>query len=176
MIRRITGVLSTVLAVGLTLVAWVGPAAARTTGKESFRGVLAASGESGARTVFSSLIAVRGVFTGAGRIVEVANRPGDPDNVSRDDLVFPQGRMHLVSTNKSFTTSMNPQTCAVRVRIRQTGRIHGGTGKFRHAAGRSAGAVRGRGVAPRNADGTCSMQGALLFEVDLVSGRGTLSI
>jgi hypothetical protein len=174
--RQITGALSTGLAVGLTLVASAGPAEARTTGKESFKGVLAASGESGARTVFSSLIAARGVFTGAGRIVEVANRPGDPDDVSRDDLVFPQGKMHLVSTNKSVTTSVNPQTCAVRVRIRQTGRVHGGTGTFRHAAGSFAESVRGRGVAARNADGTCSQQGALLLEVDLVSGRGTLSI
>jgi hypothetical protein len=174
--RQITGALGTVLAVGLTLVASAGPAAARTTGKESFRVVLAASGESGARTVFSTLIAARGVFTGAGRIVEVANRRGDADNVSRDDLVFPQGKMHLVNTNKSVTTSVNSQNCAVRIRIRQAARVQGGTRKFRHAVGRFTGSVRARGVAPRNADGTCGLQGALLLEVDLVSGRGTLSI
>jgi len=138
--------------------------------------VFVASGESGARSVVSSMLVGRGVFTGVGRIVEGTSRPGDPDNVVRDDLVFPQGRMHLVSTNKSFTTSLNPQTCVVRVRVRQTSRIHGGTGKFRHATGTFAGLVRGRGVAARNPDGTCSQGAEPLLEVDLVSARGALSI
>ena len=165
-----------VLAGGLTLATSVSPAAPRVSGKESFRGVLVASGESGARTVISSLIVFKGVFTGAGTIVEVPNRPGDSDNVSRDDLVFPQGKMHLVSTNKSFKVTVNPKTCAVKVRIRQTGKITGGTGKFRHARGTGTGGVRGRGVAPRNPDGSCSQQGALILEVDLVFSHGTLSL
>lgn len=163
------------LAIGLTPAIAAAPAAARATGKESFRGVLLASGESGTRVVFSTLIAAHGVFSGAGRIVEVANRPGDPDTVSRDDLVFPGGKMHLINTNKSFTASINPDTCAARIRIRQTAVVRGGTGRFRHAAGRFVGGVQGRGVAPRNPDGTCSQQGALLLEVDAVFGRGTLS-
>jgi hypothetical protein len=33
------------------------------------------------------------VFRGVGRIVEIPNLPADPDNVSRDDLVFPSGTM-----------------------------------------------------------------------------------
>jgi len=173
--RQIAGALGLVLAVGLTLAASVAPAASRATGKESFSGVIVASGESGTRTVVTSLIALEGVFTGAGRIVEVPNHPGDPANVSRDDLVFPTGKMHLISTNKSFTVSVNPKTCAVRVLIRQTGRIRGGTGKFRHASGTGVGSVRGRGVAFRDPDGTCKQQGALLLEVDLVFSHGTLS-
>jgi hypothetical protein len=135
----VTAALATLVAIGLTLVAIVAPAGARTTGKQSFRGVIVASGESGTRTVVSTLIVARGVLTADGRVVEVANRPGDPDNVSRDDLVFPQGRMHLVTTNKSFTPSVNPQTCANKVRIRQTQRILGGTGAFRQATGSFAG-------------------------------------
>jgi hypothetical protein len=47
--------------------------------------------------VASSIIVFRGVFNGVGRIVEVPNRPGDPDTVSRDNLVFPGGTMHLRS-------------------------------------------------------------------------------
>jgi hypothetical protein len=174
--RRITAALGVVLAVGLTAATSVSPAAPRASGKESFRGVLVASGESGTRAVISTLIVARGVFTEAGRIVEVPNRPGDSRNVSRDDLVFPQGKMHLVSTNKSFRVTVNPNTCAVKVRIRQTGKITGGTGKFRHAHGTGTGGVRGRGVAARNPDGTCSQQGALILEVDLVFSHGTLSL
>ena len=174
--RRIIGALGIVLAVGLTLGASISPAAQRASGPESFRGVLVASGESGARTVTSSLIVTRGVFTGVGTIVEVPNWPGDSDAVTRDDLVFPQGKMHLVSTNKSFNVTVDPKTCAVKVRIRQTGKIIGGTGKFRHAHEAGIGRVSGRGVAFRNPDGSCSQKRALTLEVDLVFSHGTLSL
>ena len=174
--RDITTAVGTLLAIGLTLAATVAPATARTTGKQSFRGVIVASGESGTRTVVSTVIVARGVFTGDGRVVEVANRPGDPDNVSRDNLVFPRGTMRLVTSNKSFKASVNPQTCANKVRIRQTQRIQGGTGAFRHAAGSFTGTLRGRGVTARNPDGTCSQQMAQLLEVAVFSMRGTLSL
>ena len=174
--RQIIGVLGAVLAVWLTLAASLAPAAARATGKESLRGVIVVSGESGSRNVVSTLIVARGIFAGAGRIVEVASRPGDPSNVNRDDLVFPGGKMHLVSTIKSFTASVNPNTCVVRVRGRGTGEIQGVTGKFRHATGTFAGPVGGRGVAARNPDGTCSHQGSLLLEVDIISEQGSLSL
>ena len=175
MSRSFARALGTMLAIGVMSAISAAPAAARTTGKESFRGVLLASGESGTRVVFSTLLTAEGVFNGAGQIVEVANRPGDPDTVSRDDLVFRGGKMHLINTNKSFSASIKPATCAARITIRQTAVIRGGTGRFRHAAGRFVGAVHGRGVAPRNPDGTCSQQGALLLEIDAVSGKGTLS-
>ena len=174
--RKVTAALGTLLAIALTLVVTVAPAAARTTGRQSFRGVIVASGESGTRTVVSTVIVARGVVTGDGRVVEVANRPGDPDNVSRDNLVFARGTMHLVTTNRSFTPSINPQTCANTVRIRQTQRIQGGTGAFRHAAGSFTGTLRGRGVTARNPDGTCSQQLAQLLEVAIFSMRGTLTL
>ena len=170
------GALGAVLAVWLTFAASLAPAAAPATGKESIRGLIIVSGESGARTVVTSVIVARGVFAGAGRIVEVASRPGDPSNVNRDDLVFPGGKMHLVTTIKSFMASVNPNTCTVRVRGHQTGKIQGGTGKFRHATGTFAGPVGGRGVTARNPDGTCSQQGLLLLEVDIISEQGSLSL
>jgi hypothetical protein len=173
--RRFTQILGATLAVGLTAAAAAAPAATGSAHTESFRGVLVASGDSGTRTVFSTFVVATGVFNGAGRIVEIPNRPDDPDSVSRDDLVFPQGKLHLVSTSKSFATSLNSRTCALRITIRQTARIEGGTGKFRHATGTFAGGVRGRGIASRDADGTCSQQAALLLEVDRVFGHGTLS-
>jgi hypothetical protein len=173
--RKIIGGLGTMLAIGLTITTAVAPAAARTTGKESFRGALIAGGKPSARHIISTFVAADGLFSGHGRIVEVPNRTGDGDNVTRDDLVFPQGKLHLVSTNKSLSVSVNPKTCALKVAIRQTARIEGGTGKFRDATGTFVGGVDGRGVTFRNPDGTCSQQGALLLEVDLVSGHGTLA-
>jgi hypothetical protein len=173
--RPVRAVLGTALAVGLTLVAAVAPATAKTTGRESIRGVIVASGESGMRTVVSSLIVAQGRFTGSGRDVEVANRPGDPQNVTRDDLVFRGGRMHLRGTNKPPKISVNPQTCAIKVRANQTAKVQGGTGRFRHASGTFAGTLRAWGVGGRNPDGTCSQQADLLLETDVFSMRGTLS-
>ena len=170
---QITGT-GLVVAIALTL-APVAPASARTNGHESYRGVIVASGESGTRTVVGTLIAFKGVFTGVGRLVEVASRPSDPTSVLRDDLIFRAGKMHLVSTVKSFRSSVDPKTCAARIKVRQTGRIRGGTGKFRRAAGRFVGSLDGWGVASRNPDGTCSQQGEPILEVAIVSGRGTLS-
>jgi hypothetical protein len=174
--RKIVGTLGTMLAIGLTTTTAVAAAATPTTGKESFSGALIVGGDASARNILSTFVAADGVFIGNGRIVEVPNGPGDGDNVTRDDLVFPQGKLHLVSTNKSFSVSVNPKTCAVRIAIRQTAKIEGGTGKFSGATGTFVGGVHGHGVTFRAADGTCSQHGALLLEVDLVSGHGTLSM
>jgi hypothetical protein len=149
-----------VAAVGV-LAAAAAPAAARTTGRESVRITLVTSGTTGTRTVVSSLAVAKGVFTGVGHVVEVANQPGDPENVSRDDLVYPSGRMHIVNTSSPPVFSLDPQTCAYRVTVEQTTRIDGGTRRFRHATGSFTSRGKAWGVAARNADG--------------ISSRGTLS-
>ena len=174
MTRQVRATVGTLLAVGLTLAVSAGPAAARTTGKQSFKGVIVSSGESGTRTVVSSIVSASGVFTGTGRVVEVDNRPGDPDNVSRDDLVFRQGTLHIRNTSRPPTLSLNSQTCVFTARIRQTTRIQGGTDRFRGASGTFTGTVRAWGVAARNPDGTCSQEADLLVEADVFSARGTL--
>jgi hypothetical protein len=174
--RQATGMLGTLVAVGLMLVASVAPAWARTTGRESFTGVIVASGESGTRTVVSSVFGATGVLNAVGRVVEVPNRPSDPDNVSRDDLVFRGNRIHILTTNGAPSMSLNPQTCAFKGRVPQTVKVQGGTGRFRHASGSFAGAARARGVAARAADGSCSQQQAPVLEVDAVSSRGHMSI
>src|SRR3954447_12083676 len=133
MSRNVRAALITMLAIGTPLTASAVPAAARTTGKASFRGQIVAPAQSGSRTVVSSMIAFKGVFNGVGKIVEVPNRPGDPDNVSRDNFVFARGTMHLVSTSQQPQISLDSQTCAGTVRIKQTGKVQGGTGEFRHA-------------------------------------------
>lgn len=165
------------LAIGITLLGVSAiPAAARTTGKESFRGQIIAPAKSGTRHVVSSIIVSKGVFTGVGKIVEVPNRPGDPANVSRDNLVFPTGTMHIRNTSQAPKISLDQQTCAVRAVIKQTMKVQGGTGKFRHASGTFASTVRAWGVAARNSDGSCNPQAELLLDADAVSGRGTLSL
>jgi hypothetical protein len=164
------------LAVGLTVAVAAAPAAARMSGKEAFLGRIIAPSESGTRTVASSLAVAGGVFDGVGKIVEIPNRPGDPDNVSRDNLVFKAGTMHIRSVNKGEPKiSLDPQTCAVKVRIKQTTKVLGGTRMFRRASGTFASTVRSWGVAARNPDGTCNVQTDLLLDADSITARGTIS-
>lgn len=174
--RQIGRILGTMIASGLMLAALGTPASARTTGKEAIKGVVVASGESGTRTVVSSLVIIGGVVDATGRIVEVQNRPGDPDNVSRDDLVFRRGRIHVVSTSEPASMSLNPQNCTFKGRVTQTVKIQGGTGMFRGVSGRLVGSVRTRLVAARAADGSCSQEQAPLLEVDALSARGHITI
>src|SRR5438445_3725086 len=138
--RQMRGGLGALLVVGIAL-AIAAPAAAQTSGNETFNGLIVTSGSSGTRTVVSSVIVGKGVFTGVGRIVEIPNLPTDPDNVSRDDLVFPGGSMHLVSTTVGASFSLNPHNCLFRLTLQQTGEIADGTGQFAAAAGRSTGTV-----------------------------------
>jgi hypothetical protein len=162
------------LAAALLLVG-AAPAPARKTGRESGKGTIIAVATSGTRHVVSSTIVLRGVFAGVGRIVEVASRPGDPENVDRDNLVFRAGTMHIVSTSRPPKLSLNPRTCAYKVTIKQTTRIRGGTGRFRHATGTFRSTVRAWGVAARDASGACSQNAAPLIDADALSSRGTMS-
>ena len=168
--------LSVELAVWLTLAAAAAPAAARTSGKESFRGQIIAPARSGTRDVVSTIVVAKGVFRGDGKLVEVENRPGDPDNVTRDDLVFPQGTIHIRNASRGAPEfTVDPQTCTVTGRVKQTTKIQGGTRMFRHASGTLSGQVRGWSVAARNPDGSCNQQADALLEADAFSGRGTMS-
>src|SRR5437588_163085 len=55
---------------------------------------LVASGAGGIRKPILSTIVAEVVFTGVGKVVERDDLPGDPDEVSRDDLVFAEGSLH----------------------------------------------------------------------------------
>ena len=138
-------------------------------------GVLRTADSPAPRTVITSVIIAKGAFSSVGRIVEVENLPTDPDNVSRDDLVFSSGSMHLVSTNQDFKISVNPRSCVATATIHQTGEVLGGTGQFANAAGNFIGIVTGPAVLARNPDGTCSFEHVPLHEVDMISATGTLS-
>jgi hypothetical protein len=172
--RNVRAALGTALGIGLMLLA-TATATARTTGQASFRGTIIAPAKSGTRNVVNTIIVAQGVFTGVGKIVEVDNRPGDPGNVTRDDLVFPSGTLHIRNTSQKPHFSVDQQSCEFTGHVKQTTRIEGGTRRFRDASGTFTGAVRAWGVAPRNPDGTCNQQADALLEVDAVSARGTLS-
>jgi hypothetical protein len=144
------------------------------TGSQRFDGGLVVSNASGTRRVLGSVVAASGVYNGVGRIVERPNRPGDSDKVNRDDLVFPAGTLHIVSTAKTFSARINPQTCVLRIRITQTAAIDGGTRRFAGATGTFGGSVDGSGVARRAADGTCDQKRPPLTEVTTIAGSGTL--
>src|SRR4051812_47989748 len=107
------------LAVGAVL-AGSAPATARTSGAETFSGFIVASSASGTREVVSSAVVAKGAFDGLGRVVEIPSLPNDPGNVSRDDLVFRGGAMHLVTTNGDSTFSIDPRTCIGTFRVKQT--------------------------------------------------------
>jgi hypothetical protein len=172
--RQVTGALA---ATGIALAisaATVKPAAAATSGSETFRGTIVTSGVSGTRTVITSVVVAQGVFSGVGRIVETESLPGDPPNSSRDDLVFPGGSIHIISTNVDISVTINPN-CLGHATIQQTGEIQGGTGQFADAVGTFSGTVSGPALLPRNPDGSCAFDQPSLHEVDMFTASGTLS-
>ena len=172
--RLVTGAL---IAAGTALVIAVAaamPAAAATSGSETFSGTIVTSGVSGTRTVISSVVIAKGVFSGVGHVVELPGLPGDPDNVSRDDLVFPEGTMHLVSTNVGISFSINPN-CLANATIQQTAVIIGGTGQFAAAVGHFSATIGGPALLARNPDGSCSFTQPPLHEEAMFTDTGTLS-
>jgi hypothetical protein len=173
--RRLRAVLSVLLTVGITCTVLSSPAVAQTTGSETFHGVLVVSGAAGTRDVVSSVIVARGVFNGVGRIVERENLPGDPENISRDDLVFADGVIHIVNDTLDATFELNPRSCVGRFTAQQATTVEGGTGRFAGASGSFASTVNARGLLRRNPDGSCAADQAPLLELDKLTVRGTLS-
>jgi hypothetical protein len=172
---QVTGALlvaGTVLAISMATAL---PAAAATSGSETVSGRLVTSGVSGTRTAISSVAVAKGVFRGVGRIVEIPPQPGDPPNVSRDDLVYPEGTMHLVNTTVGASFTINPQNCLFRATLQEESKITAGTGLFSNASGTFTGTIGPQGLLPRNPDGSCAAGQPSLHEVDMVAFSGTLS-
>jgi hypothetical protein len=152
------------------------PAVAATSGGETFTGtiVFAAVPGANARTVLGSVVVANGTFKGVGRFVEVV--PSDPAGVSRDDLVFPSGTIHLVSTlGNAISFSVNPHNCLFSGTSQLSWQVTDGTGQFAGATGSVTGTVTGRALLVRNPDGSCSFTQTPLHEVDKFVESGTLS-
>jgi hypothetical protein len=163
------------IAPGLAVLGPSTAGSAQTSGAEQFTGFLVVTSVSGQRLVHASSMRARGVFNGVGRIVEVPNLPTDPDNVSRDDLVFKEGTLHLVSTNLDFQFTVNPRSCRGTFTVRQSSAFDGGTGLFEGASGTGSGMVNARALLQRNPDRSCSPDLPPAHEIDKVSGAGTLT-
>jgi hypothetical protein len=176
--RLVTGAL---LAAGTALAisaAPAMPAAAATSGTETLSGtiVFVAGPGPNTRTVIGSVVRAGGVFRGVGRVVELV--PPDAAGVSRDDLVFRGGTMHVVSTpGKLLSFSVNPHSCLFTGTQQFTWDVTGGTGQFAGATGSVTGTVSAVALLARNPDGSCSLI-PLPFprhEVDKFVESGTLS-
>jgi hypothetical protein len=164
------------LVVLLAAAALLAPSAAgAASGPETFNGTIITDAAGGERHIVKSVVVAHGAFNGVGAIVEVPNLPGDADNIFRDDLVFPQGTMHLVTTNLAFDFNVIPQSCRFTATVQQTGVIVGGTGLFGAASGNGAGGVVAHGTAARAADGSCDTSAPTPHEVDRINSTGTLS-
>jgi hypothetical protein len=90
--------------------------------------------------------------------------------------VFKAGIVHLRNEILSFAFDIDPHTCVVTADIDQHNLIEGGTGRFAHASGELVGHVHARGVAPRDATGSCDAASAPLIEADAFTGTGQLSL
>lgn len=168
------GAVTALVAVAITC-AFPVPATANTSGHQTFKGVIVASGASGTREVVSSLIIAKGVFRGIGRVVEIADLPGDPDNVLRDHLVFAAGSIEIRSVAGDTSLSLNPVSCIYNARVQHTGAVVGGTRLFAAATGNYTGTVTAWGLARRDVDGNCTLDQEPLYEVDRVATSGSLS-
>ena len=150
------------------------PAAAATSGSETLSGtiVFAATGPA-TRTVLGSAVRARGAFQGVDRFAEVMF--GDP--VSQDDLVFPGGTLHVLSTTGQPLSPfvINPRSCLFTGTAEFTFQVTGGTGMFAGATGNLTGTVSARAQFARNPDGSCSMEQLPRHEVDKFDVSGTLT-
>ena len=82
------------------------------------------------------------MFRGVGRVVELSQPLG------QDDLVFPSGTMHVVSTLGDLSFSINPHSCLFSGTQELTWDVTGGTGQFADTAGSVTGTVSGRALGP----------------------------
>jgi hypothetical protein len=151
------------------------PAAAATSGTETLSGIIVfvAGPGTNSRTVVSSVVRARGVFRGVGRVVERVLP--DAAGVSRDDLVFRSGTMHVVSTPGKLSFSVNPHSCLFTGTQQFTWGVTGGTGQFDDATGSFTGTVSAVALLARNPDGSCSFTQFPRYEVDKFAESGTLS-
>jgi hypothetical protein len=152
------------------------PAAAATSGSQTLSGTIVFSAVPGtnARTVLGSAVLAKGAFRGVGRFAEIV--PTDPAGVARDDLVFRNGTMHVVSTlGNLLSSSINPRSCLFTGTQEFTLEVSGGSGQFAHATGSFTGTVSGRALLVRNPDGSCSLTQVPRLEVDKFTEIGTLS-
>jgi hypothetical protein len=152
------------------------PASAATSGSETLTGtiVFAAVPGTNARTVVAAWCSAKECSGASAGLSSWRVRP-IPAEVSRDDLVFASGTMHLVSTLGGLSFSVNPHSCVFTGTQELTFEVTGGTGQFADATGSFTGTVSAVALLVRDPDGSCSFTQVLRHEVDKFAESGTLS-
>src|SRR3954451_12215097 len=117
--QRPKPVLLVVLLAGAAALSAPGSAGAA-SGPQTFTGTIITDAAGGERHMVKSIVVAHGAFNGIGTIVEVPNQPGDGEDIFRDDLVFPQGTLHLVTTNLDSAFKLIPQSCRFTASVQQT--------------------------------------------------------
>jgi hypothetical protein len=168
------GVVAALVAIA-TSFAISSPATANTSGHQIIRVVIVKSGASGTEKTVASLVIAKGVFHGIGHNVETDNLPSDPNNVTRDDLVFAAGSIHIRNVNVDFSMPLDPKSCNYTVHVKQTGTFEGGTKLFAAATGNYTSTVNAFGRTRRDQAGNCTLEQDPLYEVDMFSISGSLS-
>lgn len=164
--------LGAMVAAGAMMTGFSASAFADPTGQEHID-VVVASVPSGD---IANVVIARGVYHGIGRDVSLDSQPGDPSNLKRDDLVFPDGTMHILNMDQSSSFKLDPRSCTYTFHLQQTPTMAGGTGRFVHAAGAAQSQVSGLGLASRNPDGSCNTDAAPLLETFKAQISGTLTL
>jgi hypothetical protein len=172
--RPTRSVIAALVAIAISF-ATSSPATANTSGNQIFRGVIVKSGASGTEKTVASLVIAKGVFHGIGHNVETDNLPSDPNNVTRDDLVFAAGSIHIRNVNVDFSMPLDPKSCNYTAHVKQTGTFVGGTRLFAAATGNYTSTVNAFGRTRRDLAGNCTLEQDPLYEVDMFAISGSLS-
>jgi hypothetical protein len=151
--KRLIGVAAVA---AMALMGSAGPAAAATTGRQTFSIV----SQDDKATVTAS-----GPISGTGKDVVV--------NDTTDKFVFSKGNVTVVHTPGSSHESFNPQSCTGTFTERGTFQITGGTGKYKGATGSGTYDARGTFVGTQTPDG-CSDAGSTF--VAFVNAKGTATV
>ena len=141
--------IAAVLLVGLT---GTSAATAQTRSQNLF---IYDQGAIGSNQPSASVVVASGVVNAVGTDEYVASQPGDPANVDRDTLIFPDGTLSTKLTKTvDQVTPIGP--CTVALEMAGTLEITGGNGAYRGANGAATFSQHGIGIGASLPGGGCS--------------------
>lgn len=168
-------ILSIALA-GLVLFGLTAPSSAvATTGNQTFNDVVVGTITNGDVTPTHTVEVAHGVINAVGTDEFLPSQPGDPPNVDRGMITFPEGTISIKAANLTFAGGPpNPRTCIVKFTQTGTWDIVGGTGAYAGASGTLAYALRLVGTGNRLPGGSCDTSTGRFIIIQRVSGTLTI--